>query len=96
MKFKTSKDSPKILEFMNNLDFFNKFPLELPDKIQIVSKCELEEFSSNSIIFSQWDEAERLIFLKRGLLKVYRKIKFKIHPKTHKLILTDCEEPTPS
>lgn len=39
-----------ILDFYNKLDFFKKFNLDLPQKIQIVAKTGLKEYISNSAI----------------------------------------------
>ncbi|EAR90833.2 cyclic nucleotide-binding domain protein (macronuclear) [Tetrahymena thermophila SB210] len=94
MKFKTPPNAEEILKFFDQLESFQEQKLALPQKIQIVSKCDTKNYVSNAAIVLQGKPVDSLSFIKKGLTKVYRKVKFKVNTITGEIDPKDCSDPS--
>ncbi|KAL4500672.1 hypothetical protein ABPG72_003096 [Tetrahymena utriculariae] len=94
IKYKTPPNAHEILKFYDQFVLF-PYQLDLPEKIQILSKTEQTNYISNSLIIRQGQLVSSIYFIKKGVVKVNRIVKFRINPTTKQLLPLDYSDPTP-
>ncbi|EAR89152.2 cyclic nucleotide-binding domain protein (macronuclear) [Tetrahymena thermophila SB210] len=94
IKYKTPPNAHEILKFYDQFVLY-PYQLDLPEKIQILSKTEQTNYISNSLIIRQGQLVSSIYFIKKGVVKVNRIVKFRINPTTKQLLPLDYSDPTP-
>lgn len=81
----------QIVEFYEHLILFSK--MDKHELIKLSSKSLMKKYSSKTYLIKQNEEASCIFFIKRGLVQITRRIKFKKNFENPSLI-TSYEEPS--
>lgn len=80
-----------IVAFYEHLVLFSK--MDKPELIKLSSKSLMKKYPSKTYLIRQFEEASCIFFIKRGLVQITRRIKFKKNI-TNPHILTSSQDPS--